>query len=170
MRRNLILVAVTLVCAVTVTGCSHASGPQVATAASHPQANATSTDTDSRLRQYAACLRQHGLHVDDPAPGQAGVRLDPQDPPETAAAAVQACMAYATGGDAPTPPSAAQLAQLRKYAGCMRDHGVSAFPDPDPQTGFFSGLDKSNYDPSDPTVKAALAACQALAPSSQAGG
>jgi hypothetical protein len=166
MRRILIALGAA---AILLAGCSHSAQPQIATAGGQ-SSSAPATDPDTRLQQYAQCLRQHGLHVTDPTPGQAGVRLDPNDPPDKAAAGVQACLAFADGGAAPTPPSSADLAQLRKYAQCMRDHKVTAFPDPDPKTGYFTGLTKSNYNPADPIVKAAIAACQALAPVGTPGG
>jgi hypothetical protein len=123
-----------------------------------------------RLRQYAQCLRAEGLHVADPIPGQQGVRINPSDPHDVADRAIRACMIYAAAPDKPSPPSAADLAALRQYAQCMRGHGAPTFPDPDPDTGFFSGLSKSNYDPNSATVKNALAACQSLQPSVSAGG
>ncbi len=150
-----------------VGGCSRPAEPQVATAGARSSA---ATDPDTRLQQYAQCLRRHGLHVTDPTPGQAGVRLDPGDPADQAATAIRACIALAGAGSAPQPPTADALTRLRRYAQCMRDHGITAFPDPDPQTGFFDGLTKSNYDPADPIVKTALTACQALAPATAPGG
>jgi hypothetical protein len=160
--------------ALLLAGCSSSHQSQVATASSPgpSSASAAAGDPDTRLHQYAACLREHGLKVADPTPGQVAVKLDPNEDPDLTAKAVQACLPYANGagGDAPAPPTAAELDRLRRYAQCMRDHGVTAFPDPDPQTGFFNGLTKSNYNPSNPTVKAALTACQTLAPTTQPGG
>jgi hypothetical protein len=155
-------------------GCSGPSGPGVASATyapSRPGASVSAAaDADTRLRQYAACLRENGLHVADPEPGQAGVRIDPHDPRDVAQRAILACVAYASAPEAPTPPNEADLSALRRYARCMRAHGLPLFPDPDPQTGFFPGLDKSNYDVNSATVRSALQACQALQPPAPPGG
>jgi hypothetical protein len=49
----------------------------------------------------------------------------------------------------------------RQYAQCMRDNGVSDFPDPDAD-GRFSGIGHEQQDT--PTYKAAAEKCRALAP------
>jgi hypothetical protein len=56
--------------------------------------------------------------------------------------------------------------QAVKFAECMRDNGVSEFPDPDPSGGLtIDGvLNGSSLDPSTPAWKAAIAACKDLQP------
>jgi hypothetical protein len=45
--------------------------------------------------------------------------------------ASQACKIYLPGGGGPPPaPTAAQKAQILKFARCMRANGVPSFPDP----------------------------------------
>lgn len=163
----------TLTAVLLLAGCGQPAA-EVATAQTSGPASASAppsdaADPEARLRQYAQCLRDHGLTVADPAPGS-GVRIDPGQPPERVDVGVKACMSYAAAAEAPRPPSAADLDHARRYAQCMRGHGVPAFPDPDPQTGFFSGLTKSNYDTGRPEVQAALKACQGLQPAVQPGG
>jgi hypothetical protein len=53
-----------------------------------------------------------------------------------------------------------------KFARCMRDHGVSEFPDPDASGGLtIDGvLNGSSLDPSTPVWKEAIAACRDLQP------
>ena len=53
-----------------------------------------------------------------------------------------------------------------KFAECMRDHGVSEFPDPDASGGLtIDGvLNGSSLDPSTPAWKEAIAACKDLQP------
>ena len=53
------------------------------------------------------------------------------------------------------------LGRLRAFARCMRDHGVAAYPDPDPSD---PTLAAPEVDPSDPQGPAATAACQATRP------
>jgi hypothetical protein len=53
-----------------------------------------------------------------------------------------------------------------KFAECMRDHGVSGFPDPDPSEGLTVDgvVNGSSIDPSTPAWEAAIAACEDLQP------
>jgi hypothetical protein len=53
-----------------------------------------------------------------------------------------------------------------KFAECMRDNGVSEFPDPDASGGLtIDGvLNGSSLDPSTPAWKAAIGACKELQP------
>jgi hypothetical protein len=56
--------------------------------------------------------------------------------------------------------------QAVKFAKCMRDHGVSEFPDPDASGGLtIDGvLNGSSLDPSSPAWKEAIGACKDLQP------
>jgi hypothetical protein len=53
-----------------------------------------------------------------------------------------------------------------KFSQCMRSHGVSAFPDPDPSGSFtIDGVvNGSSLDPNSPTFTQAIAACRNLEP------
>ena len=53
-----------------------------------------------------------------------------------------------------------ELDDLRKYAKCLRDHGVEV-PDPDPNSG---RIKLAPDNPDDPKAKAALDACKSLVP------
>lgn len=95
--------------------------------------------------QFAACMRAHGVNVADPTFGQNGAPQWSPGTKETLSqnpAAYQACspiLLRASGGPPQSPPTAAQLAQLTRFAQCIRQHGVPDFPDPDPQNGHFHG-------------------------------
>jgi len=52
------------------------------------------------------------------------------------------------------------MAQLLKYAACVREHGVPNFPDPNANDGF-----AIHVDPSSPAFVAAQATCHKLLPS-----
>ena len=56
--------------------------------------------------------------------------------------------------------------QAVKFAACMRDHGVSEFPDPDASEGLtIDGvLNGSSLDPNSAAWKNAIAACEDLQP------
>jgi len=50
---------------------------------------------------------------------------------------MEKCREFLPDGGDPPKPSAEDLAKAREYAKCIREHGVSGFPDPDPETGGF---------------------------------
>jgi hypothetical protein len=94
---------------------------------------------------YAACLSKHGVEVNavrtgglmwEAAPGLPG----PGSP--QAVAAERDCKSVLPKGGLPARPTAAQnaraLAQLLRYAECIRAHGVPNFPDPTSQGLRFS--------------------------------
>lgn len=84
---------------------------------------------------FARCMRANGVtNFPDPQPGggfafrSAGVTSSPAF--KTAQAK---CQKYMPGGgplSPGAPPSAQTMAQLRRIAVCMRQHGVPQFPDP----------------------------------------
>jgi hypothetical protein len=84
-----------------------------------------------------------------------------------------ALLAAACGGS-PTPPGSASggadLAKLQQYAACMRSHGISDFPDPQPNPGGRGGSFQINGGPgsdlnrNDPRYQAADQACKSLLP------
>jgi hypothetical protein len=89
------------------------------------------------LTQFAQCLRQHGANEPDPTIDDQG---NPhwQVPLDTIPLAQQQPCQHigqqakqAGGGGASSRPS---LAQLTKFAQCMRKHGIPV-QDPNPQTG-----------------------------------
>jgi hypothetical protein len=98
--------------------------------------------------------------------------------------AVQACQpqleaASRAGGDkgpGRKGPSPQQLAQGRKFAECMRAHGLTDFPDPQTAgAGNAVGLKitagvGSGLDPNNPTFEAAQKACAKLMPKKGPGG
>jgi hypothetical protein len=132
-------------------------------------AAADSIDPLDQGRKFAKCMRDHGVDVPDPgAGGGVGVgrntpdpaaSLDPNSP--TVKAAIEACKSLdPNGGEVPPPIDPTQLAQMRDYAKCMRDHGVD-MPDPNPNGGPRS---PQAANPNDPLVKAAGEACKDKVP------
>lgn len=55
------------------------------------------------------------------------------------------------------------LQQAVKYAQCMRSHGVTKFPDPNP-TGDAQGINQAGIDPNSPTFQSAAQACKKYQP------
>lgn len=134
-RLPLLGTALLVVC---LAGCGGNQGSGVATANGAGAATTTpsgpppATNTQDRLRQYAQCLRQHGVSVPDPSQGK-GVQISTPNQPQAKAAA-QACQQYAVGADN-GGKAAASIPQDRAFAACMRQHGITDFPDPDPTNG-----------------------------------
>jgi hypothetical protein len=128
--------AVLLILLVTTAACGkpehQKSVASVGGAAVSPAA--TLSFLDQGLR-YARCMRDNGLPgYPDPEVTGGEVRIRGIDKKTvdtaTLARAQQACRAFQpvlTGAD-----GAQKLAAARFEARCMRDHGVAAYPDPDP--------------------------------------
>ena len=150
-------------------GCGgHAADSGIASASSgkpHSSAGASPTPSQDRSEQvlaFARCMRAHGVNMPDPVTdnGRLAISIPRGTNPATLEAAQKACRQYLPNGGVPPSMSPQQLAQLRKYAECMRQHGVD-MPDPDPAGG---GLRLKNVNPDSPAFKAAEQACRALNP------
>lgn len=112
---------------------------------------------------FAACLRAHGLDVPDP-------QLDQQGQPDFGTIDLKSMITPAIG-EACLPivaavtsvkPSAKSYTfdSLVAHAACLRSHGLPSYPDPDPNAA--SAQMAPGYDKADPTVNAALVACQGV--------
>jgi hypothetical protein len=147
---------------------SGSDGPDVASAnagpvAATPSATVTAGDRSEQLRQFAQCMRDHGVAMNDPQPGQAGgglgglaAGLDPNDP--TVRAAFTACQSNLPNGGQPPKLDAQQAAAYRVFAQCMRDHGIDL---PDPAADGTLQLNGSMVGMlQDPAARAAFTACQ----------
>jgi len=136
--------------------------PGVATAAgatAHPSASPSLSD-EERQRQFTQCLRDHGLNVQDSTDGKIQITSSggPGDK-NKADSAMKACQSLAPAGKIGSTPSAEDVAQMRKFAQCMRDHGV-AMADPNPDGGMVNITGGKD----DTKTQAAMAACQHLMP------
>jgi hypothetical protein len=151
-----------------LTGCGGDHQPGVATAgatsaAATPSASA-SVDRKERLRQFAACMREHGIDMTDPDVN-GGVLIKGDAPVDTAKlkAANQACLPLLPGGGVPPKFSPEQIEQLRTFARCLRSHGLDV-PDPDPATGLIPLEELAKINRSSQEFKDAEAACRDLRP------
>ncbi|TWD79624.1 hypothetical protein FB561_0688 [Kribbella amoyensis] len=167
MKRLQLLAAVALAASVALTGCgAEPDDNQVASAGgAQPQADGSTSAAPDNLSKeekgvkFAQCLREHGLNVPDPEPGQ-GIQL--KVGPESGMSredvdkAMEACKQYSPQGDAANPE---MEARGREYAKCMRDNGVEKFQDPKPgQRGIM--VDKNTAE--DPDFEKAQQACQSV--------
>jgi hypothetical protein len=169
MRSTFWVLAVTVM---ALAGCGGGhSGTGIATA-SGGKAKATpsatpSADAEERRRQFAQCMRDHGVDLPDPDPsGGGGLRFNPGTDVDRdkLQAAFEACRPMLPNGGVPPTLSPEQIEQQRQFAQCLREHGVDV-PDPDPDTGRLRFNRGGRLDPDDPTFRAALQACQSLRPS-----
>jgi hypothetical protein len=117
---------------------------------------------DAQLK-FAQCMRQHGVNMPDPVPGQAQPALTAPDAAtrQKIKDADTACSSLLPNGGQPT---AEETERVLKFTQCMRQHGVDM---PDPKAG--EGLRMSlNF--SDPKAKAALGVCEQGASGAPNGG
>lgn len=121
-------------------GCAAGTDPGVATAAdpaapAEPVAGgsgpATAEDPQERGRQFAQCMRDHGVDMPDPDDsGRVTIQRGAGGDQEDVEAAMQACEQYAPFGGERPELDPAQLEELRAHSRCIRDNGVPSFPDP----------------------------------------
>jgi hypothetical protein len=169
MRTRTALAAVPIALMLALTGCGTDggggdAGDEVASAADNtPDEEQETTEPLSedekyeKLLELAQCLRDNGLDVEDPAPGE-GIQVQVDGDPSQADAAMQECEHLA-----PPPPAGEDAADEREdmlaYAQCMRDNGVEQFADPKPGEGINIGPEVVE----DPDFEAAEETCNEVA-------
>ncbi len=123
------------------------------------------TDEEKAL-EFADCMREHGVPMEDPKPGKDGkrpritIKSEKGKGPSRATLekAMEACRALAPGDGKPHKPSKEELEEMRTFAACMREHGV---PMEDPKAD--GGPMLHRFQDDDKTEKA-LEACAELQP------
>jgi hypothetical protein len=141
------LAAVTFVTGALLAGCGGGSGSATSAASTAAVTGAASSDAGSRSTAssagppaalaFARCMRSHGVPTfPDPEPGGGfAFHASPAVISSPAFKAAQSKCAGLIGGDPPGPgtrthPSARTLNKLLTIAECMRQHGITQFPDP----------------------------------------
>ncbi|GHF97480.1 MULTISPECIES: hypothetical protein [Amycolatopsis] len=97
--------------------------------------NSGKSDED-KMRDFAKCMREHGVDMPDPKPAGDGKGMSIAIQGEGADkgkidAAQNACKHLMPNGGEMKQPSPEELDKMRQQAKCMREHGVD-MPDPDP--------------------------------------
>ena len=152
-----------LACGLALSACG-ADDPAAEPAADRQQAN-----RDAMLA-YAQCMRENGVDMADPEPGQRGIRLRAPKgvTPEQMETAEQACRKHLDDIEAPEL-SEEQQKEFQEaalaHARCMREHGIDI---PDPTFGedgratirIRRGDGASGPDPESPEFKEAQEACR----------
>jgi len=158
--------------ALTAAGCSPANKDGVASAngTARPSTSSTAagaTDEKERALKFAQCMRENGIpNWPDPKFNDGGgVDISAPDgaDPAKVDAAMQKCKQYEPNGGEPQKLDPARLEQLRQYAQCMREHGITNFPDPT-ENGFQINGNESGLDPASAAYQAADKGCQKYAP------
>lgn len=169
MRKHSLGALATLTLAIALTGCGSSNDGQqnkVASGGAEPTASTSTSGGASGLSReekgvkFTQCLRENGVNVPDPEPGKGPmIKLDPSSgvSKEDLDKAMEACKEFSPQGEAGPDPKLEENG--RKFAACMREHGVEKFPDPKPgQRGIM--IDKAAGD--DPDFPKAQEACQSI--------
>jgi hypothetical protein len=131
-------------------GCGgHAAGG----ASSSPTADAQDTGV-----KFAQCMRQHGVDMADPKPGERGIKITSRQGGQAKLdAAMRACRQYSPKMNMdPNDPKVRD--QMLKLAQCLRQHGVQV-ADPQPGQGIRIQVKKA-----DTKTQQAMEACDKLVP------
>jgi hypothetical protein len=161
--RPLVAVALTTT-ALALVACGEESG-----GGADPAADRDKQARDAQLA-FARCMREHGIDMDDPKPGERGIRLmQPEGvSPQKMQAADEACRKHLDAIPRPELTDEQQK-EFEKaalaHAQCMREHGIDM---PDPTFGedgqatirIGRGGRGDGPRPDDPKFKAAQEACQ----------
>lgn len=106
---------------------------------STPSSPAGNTEA-SVMTQLSKCYREHGApNYPDPvqnSDGSWGVPGQPTDPPASTHQACASIEAKLPQISSTKPLSAADMAKMRHFASCMRQHGLTAWPDPQADGSF----------------------------------
>ena len=115
-------------------------------------------DREDQALAYAQCMRENGYEeFSDPGPdGRMRIQVDGQSAPRFQAAQ-EACRDLAPRGLASDGPDPERIEQLVKFAQCMRDNGVSDFPDPGSEGQF--NLRDLDIDMDSSATRAAMETC-----------
>jgi hypothetical protein len=152
----------------TACGNGAVTRPGVASVSPTGSASSSTGAPKASMLAYSRCMRAHGIaNFPDPnadgnlsVEGDKGSNLDPNSAAFKAADA--ACKSLLPAAQAP-PKN--MKAQNLKYARCMRAHGISDFPDPNPDGGLrVTASPGSDLDPNNPQYKAASEACKKYQP------
>jgi hypothetical protein len=122
-------------------------------------ASSSSANAQDEAVKFAQCMRQHGVNVADPRPGDPGIRItaDKKLDQSQIDAAMSDCRKYSPKKDInPNDPKVRD--QLLKTAQCLREHGVQ-IADPQPGQGLRVRVNKG-----DTKTQQAMEACRKLVP------
>jgi len=168
--RARLLTAAAVLSAILVAGCGGSSTSPTG-GASTPASAASAVESGVA---FSRCIRSHGVpNFPDPKVSGHTVRMGSASTLQSPAfqSAVHSCQRLLPKGPpGPEPPSAQAQARLLNESACMRNHGISGFPDPTTSPpsnsaavigngGYFLAI-PSSIDTSSPAFEQAAAACK----------
>ncbi|NUR91332.1 MAG: hypothetical protein HOY71_45290 [Nonomuraea sp.] len=144
-------------CGASPDGTGVASVTRDSTAPTTTASPTPSADPQEQGRKFAACMRDHGVPMEDPDPsGGGGLKLLTGVDKEKVRKAAEACRAYAPFKDGKDlDPD--DVERLRELAACMRENGVD-MPDPNPDGTMPDGVAR-DLKPDDPAFRKAIEVC-----------
>jgi hypothetical protein len=96
----------------------------------------TTANAHDQAVKFAQCMREHGIDMEDPKPGQGGFRIRAQEGSEAKMKEAQkACRALSPDQEGDGQMSAEELDRMTKLAQCLRRHGLDV-KDPKPGQPF----------------------------------
>jgi hypothetical protein len=145
-------------CSAAGDGIASAGGPSTTAVSGKP------VSEEEKAREFTECMRDHGIDLPDPVPdgnggfdfGADDAGMDLSDP--TFRKAIRECRDKLPGGGKEYLDDPKVQARLREFAQCMRDNGVSDFPDPEAGGGFGGAL--ADLDRDSPEFQKAMDACE----------
>jgi hypothetical protein len=160
-----VVVAAAVSLSLLAAGCGGSGGS--AGVASAGAASATTTTTDNGLVAFSSCMRANGVpSFPDPQQFPDGSvkltihRLGTGDPHFQAAMGTCNHLLPARGGRQNTDQTPTQLADELSFARCMRNHGLTRFPDPKAQGGLtVEMVEAQGIDVHSPAVLRVVQAC-----------
>jgi hypothetical protein len=167
-RRLAAAAVIPMILGLTLAACGAESDkPGVATANGGAGSGATASpspvDREEARRKFAQCMREHGVDMPDPEPG-GRIKLNTTGVDKKVLAdATQACQTLLPNGGELSNLSPDQLEQVRKFAQCMREHGID-MPDPDPDGSLAKIIIGGDIDVNSQAFKDASAACRVFRP------
>lgn len=167
-----LLVTFGVAAVVALTACGSQGDSGVASAhggkgGGSPQAAGKEGNTQDQLLKFAKCMRDNGVDVPDPKPGEKGVRLQGSGSPEKAQQAQKMCERYLPSSVKNRQNDPKTKDQMLKLAKCMRENGVDV---PDPGADGRIRIEKGTIDPESPTFKNAAKKCKQYRPDNGGGG
>ncbi|HEV2779613.1 MAG TPA: hypothetical protein VGX25_09450 [Actinophytocola sp.] len=166
-RASLLLAGIAVLATAGLAGCSTGNGDEGVVSAGGTTTSTQAADREMRIKQYRDCLTQHGIPLLDQPTEEGLPQIDKNRvPADRVSVALQECReSLPTGGDV-DKPAQEDIEARQRYAACIREHGVPAYPDPDPQSGEQRMSDElSRQLKNDPKLPAAEQACQSVLPS-----
>ncbi|GIF50090.1 hypothetical protein DFJ67_3137 [Asanoa ferruginea] len=167
-RQRLAYAVIPIALLLALSGCGGDDGGDgngVASLGGTPTASASSgaaapADEGERALKFAQCMREQGIDMPDPEidGGRISQRINARRG-DNVEAAQEKCKQYAPSGGPGGKPDPKALESMLAHAKCMRDNGVEAFPDPDPDKG---GIRINEAIANDPDFAAAQKKCDAL--------